>query len=216
MRPPAEPRVQNVNFIPGAMGIFIYPTHIVRQMYAATISASIGWLMYIGLGLVALGAAGVVFSLVYRIRRKDDAARRKAIGLLVTFAILASSGLPIYIIEGSAGGNATINIGSGYLQFNGPFLGNYNYSSNDVKYAFVENINSGCVTLGTRTDGTSLGNLNEGHFDLSNGQAAYVVSDNATSLVIEMASGPWVVLGTNNTMELASAFNSNVAPVSGI
>lgn len=185
-------------------------------MYNAAVSSSIGWLIYLAMGLTGAGALGIIATVIYRVARKGKLKGFRAIGLIVTFVIVAAAGLPIFLVENYAGGNATISVGNAYIQISAPLIGSSNYTASDIKYAFVENLNSGNITLSQRTDGTSMGSLNEGYFTLSSGHAANVVSDNLTSIVLETASGPWVVLGTPNTGALAAYINAHVHAVSGL
>ncbi len=133
---------------------------------------------------------------------------------LVSVAVIAVAMLPGWAVIHSTTGNYTFEIGNGQVSMNVPFIGNQTYNSSDMQYAFVDNLQSGNITLATRNSGTSIGSLNEGHFTTNTGATAYVVSDNNTNLVILLKSGTYIILGTNSTNQMASYFSNNVFPVS--
>lgn len=155
---------------------------------------------------LALVAAGVVFLIR---NRKISKSLHSPIGVLLVGVILLVTSFVIY----ASTGGSTIVIRQGSITVSGPLIGNDTYKTSDVKTAFVEDVNMGSVTLGTKDYGTNLGNFNEGVYTLSNGATAHVVSANQTDLVIELNSGLYLVLGTSNTNVLVSDFVSNVAPV---
>ena len=165
--------------------------------------------LYISIGLLVLS----VILVVLRVARKQTAIRTIwIIAVLITAFALIVPGATI----GAGTGTNTVTVGHGYVAINAHFLGKKNYSSSDFKYAFMENLNSGNVTLKVRTEGTSFGNVNEGYYTTSSGATAYVVSDNVTDVVALLSSGIYLIIGTNNTQAFASYFSSNVIPVSGI
>jgi hypothetical protein len=45
---------------------------------------------------------------------------------------------------------------------------------------------------------------------LANGKTAHLVTNNQTSLVIELKSGEYVILGTSDTNAFAESFSQNV------
>lgn len=185
-------------------------------MYSASVAASLPFLTYTGLSLLIGGVFVIIYSAVVYIRAKRNGKTTRVTALMLTGIIILSSGIPIYVTQARTSQNATINVGNGYLEISGPRIGEHNYSSSSIKEAFLENINTGSLTLTKRTGGISTGSLNEGNFVLSNGNSAYVIADNYTVLVVEPYTGPTLVLGTTNTDAMAAAFNSEVSPVSGL
>ena len=184
-------------------------------MYHATISSSIPVLAYVGISLMAAGAAGFIIFMALSLK---DGQRKKRIYRLLSlvFAMILITGLPIYIVQGISGSNAEISIGTGFLHVNGPYIGNRNFITSEVSYAFVENIDTGNITITIRDAGTSLGNLNEGLFTLSNDKTAYVATDNATSLVVALDSGKFLILGSQDSLSMAEYFSSHVHRISGL
>lgn len=185
-------------------------------MYSAEVAASIPILTYLGLSLAVAGIIVILYSVVLLVRSKRNGQKARVAAYVMTGIIIIASGLPIYVIQARNSQNAAINVGNGYLEISGPRIGEHNYSSSSISNAFLENIHTGSITLAKRTGGISTGSLNEGNFVLSNGDNAYVISDNTTVLVVEPNSGPVLVLGTSNTLALATAFNTDVSPVTGL
>ena len=155
------------------------------------------------------------FVLVIVRRSKKNLVLLRSNSLVAAFVIGFALLLPGGIIYATTIGSSTIAIGNGYFSVSGQFLDNSTYTKSQIKTAFIdENINSGNLTLTTRNEGTSLGNINVGIYTLSNGASAHVVSVNQTDLIIELNSGPYLVLGTSNTNALVTAFSADVIPVS--
>ena len=64
-----------------------------------------------------------------------------------------------------------------------------------------------------RTDkqyGLNYGNTNIGVYKLGNGATAYIASTNSTSLIIQLKTGEYVIVGNSNTDALARSFSENV------
>lgn len=173
-------------------------------------------LRFVGESLIILGVVLTVVMLALFIRgRRDLGARRKSFSVaLVVLVSLIIMGSSFFFLNGSA--PSRIIIGNSQVTVSGQFIGNQTYSSSQIKYAFVENINSGNITLSNRNMGTSLGNINEGRYTLSNGASADVVTNNATVLVVELSTGTYLVLGCDNTLAMAQDFANSVHPVSGL
>lgn len=184
-------------------------------MYHVAIASSIPVLAYTGISLMAAGSAGLIIFTVMSLRDRE---RKKRVYRLlsIVFAMILITGLPLYIVQGISGSNADIGIGTGYVRVSGPYIGNRNFTSTQVRYAFMENINTGNVTITIREAGTSIGNLNEGMFRLNNGETAYVATDNATSLVVSLDSGAFLILGSHDSLSMAEYFSSHVRSVSGL
>ena len=58
--------------------------------------------------------------------------------------------------------------------------------------------------------GLNSGNTNIGVFKLGNGATAYIASTNSTSLIIQLKTGEYVIVGNSNTDALARSFSENV------
>jgi hypothetical protein len=161
----------------------------------------------LGIILVALVliAVGVIF--LVRYRKNSDRLKGPLVALLIGFILLATA----FTISGPS--SSTIVIRQGSITVVGQYIGNETYPANDIKTAFVDNVNTGNLTLSNRDYGIALGGFNEGVYTLSNGATAHVVSANQTDLIIELNSGLYLVLGTSNTNALVSDFVANVAPV---
>ncbi|MEM0156641.1 MAG: hypothetical protein QXN26_01065 [Thermoplasmataceae archaeon] len=184
-------------------------------MYQVAISSAIPVLAYAGIALMSVGTAGIITFVVLSLRDRE---RKKRVYRLLSiiFAMILITGLPIYIVQGISGSHAEISIGTGFVDIHGPYIGNMNFTDSQVRYAFMEDIDTGNVTVTIRDAGTSIGNLNEGIFTLSNGAKAYVVTDNATSLVISLDSGKFLIIGSQDSQSMADYFSSNVHSVSGL
>lgn len=185
-------------------------------MYTASVSSSEFDLFYLGLSIIAISFIVLIVRLVIYDKRKKSGKNPAFNKVFTIFVVLLLLGVVVALVGRTGSSNATIEIGTGYVAISGPVIGSKNYSSSNVSYAYVENINSGNLTLSIRNLGTSIGNYNEGMFTLSNGESADVLANNATVLLVQLSSGGALVLGTSNTTALANAFNSEVHAVSGM
>ena len=177
------------------------------------VQTSSGVLQGIDLALVAAAAVAIVLGAALVVgKRKSPKGLQRAVAAFLVGVILLATG--VGLLSGGTGGSVIV-IRSGSISVSGQFIGNNTYGASDVKAAFVGNINAGNLTLTIRDEGTSLGNINEGLYTLSNGASAHVVSVNQTDLFVELNSGLYLVLGTSNTAELANDFSAQVAPVAG-
>jgi len=157
--------------------------------------------------LAAAGAALIALALATGSRAKSI--RRTFVALLVIGIVTIGVGIGLSY---SISAPSTITIGNGYLYVNSPSLwgtGNMNITSSQIRSAYVGEIGVGNLTM-SRQHGTSTGNFNVGVFTLGSGATAYVVSDNSTSLVLQLYSGEYVILGTNDTDALVAAFSQSV------
>lgn len=180
----------------------------VYQISQPGILTDIGYvLIFLG---IAILLAGIVFVLLKKLKKRGI---RKGVipSLLIAGLIIAFSA--VIITPTGSGAQNTITIGDHYIMINGQYIGNQNFTSNSIKYAFVENINSGNITLGNRNAGTSIGNYNEGLFTTSNGATAYVITNNQTVLVVITHSDIYLIMGNNNTEAMAHYFSKEVYPV---
>jgi phosphoglycerol transferase MdoB-like AlkP superfamily enzyme len=180
----------------------------VYQFSQPGIVADIGYaLIFIGIAILLIG---VVLILIKRLKKRNvkggSIAALLIAGLVVTFSA-------IIIVPTGGSAQNSISIGDHYIKINAQYIGNQNFTTSDIKYAFVENINSGNVTLSTRNEGITLGNYNEGLFTTNNGASAYVITNNLTVLVVLTNSDIYLIMGNNNTDAMAHYFSKEVYPV---
>ena len=172
------------------------------------IIAGIGYaLIFLG---IALFVVGIVLVLIKR--HKTMNIKKGTIPALIIAGLVISFAAVIVTPFGSGSQNS-ITIGDHYIMVSGQYIGNQNFTSGNIKYAFIENINSGNITLSTRNAGTSIGNYNEGRFTTNNGTTAYVITDNQTVLVVLTNSNIYLIIGSNNTESMAHYFSKEVFPV---
>ena len=115
--------------------------------------------------------------------------------------------------------NYSLSCGPGFMDVTAPsfsttpFIAGYKHiTQSEITTAFVGQIGSGNFTLNKR-HGTSVGDIHVGIFTLGNGATAYVASDNSTSLIIQLNSGEYVIVGTPNTDAFAKTFSHEVYPL---
>ncbi len=180
----------------------------VYQISQPGIVADIGYaLIFLGIALLLVG---IVLVLVKRFKKKDIKKGTIPALLIAGLIILFSA---VIITPTGSGAQNSITIGDHYIMISGQFIGNQNFTSSNIKYAFVENINTGNITLSTRDSGTSIGNYNEGLFTTNNGVSAHVVTNNQTVLVVITNSDIYLIIGSNNTGAMAHYFSKEVYPV---
>jgi hypothetical protein len=75
--------------------------------------------------------------------------------------------------------------------------------------SYIEQLDQGNLTM-TRTFGTSAVNVNIGLYALGNGKTAHVVTNNKTSLIIELKNSEYVILGTSDIEAFTESFSQNV------
>lgn len=185
-------------------------------MYVFNVNTDLLGMKFIGEILIILGIVFLVLFTSYflRTRRRNEGTIRAFSGILIVFVVLMVVGSSFYFLNNSS--PSQILISNNQITLSGEFIGNQTFSSDQVNYAFTENLNSGNLTLSNRNMGSSLGNIKEGLFTLSNGAKADVITNNLTVLVVELTTGTDLVLGCNNTMNLAHDFAIDVHPVSGL
>ena len=157
--------------------------------------------------LVLAGAALIVLALATGRRAKSVRGTFVALLVLGVAVVGVGAGLSYF-----SGGPSTITIGNGYVYINSPSFsgaGNMNITSSHIRNAYVGEIGVGNLTI-SKQHGTNTGNFNVGVFTLGSGATAYVVSDNSTSLVLQLYSGGYVILGTSDTGALVAAFSQSV------
>ncbi|MGD6810684.1 MAG: hypothetical protein ACQCN3_13385 [Candidatus Bathyarchaeia archaeon] len=127
---------------------------------------------------------------------------------LITGAIVIGIGAVIFM------GNAipsTITVGDQYISYQSSFLGagSMNIPADQIANAYVAQLNQGDLTM-SRTFGTASGDVCVGLFALGNGHTAHVLTNNNTSLIIELTNGEYVILGVSDMDALAVSFSQNV------
>ena len=164
--------------------------------------------------LIAMVSSGVLLiALAFIFGRKS----RKVWGTFVLLVVIGviNVSLGIGLSQEVMGAGSTVTVGDGYMQIQSPSFsgaGNINVTSGMVQSAYIGQIGVGNLTI-SKDHGTNSGNFNVGVFTLGNGATAYVVSNNVSNLVIQLTSGKYVLVGTNNTNLLASAFSRDVHSV---
>ena len=178
------------------------------------VQTSSGLLQGINYTLIAVAVVAILTGVVLlALKRRDPQTIRRASGALLIGFILLATGVGLN--SGGTTGSAIV-IRPGSISVSGKFIGNSTYPASEIKSAFIGNINTGAITLSQRDYGTSLGDINEGVYTLSNGATAHVVSTNQTDLFVALDSGIYLVLGTSNTAVLAGDFAAEVAPVANL
>lgn len=179
------------------------------------ISTTLLPLKIIGEVLILIGIVAFVAALIYYLARiRGTGKNRQFYRVFIFVVIFMVTGAPLYIL-GSSGGPGIVMIQHGSITVSGAYIGNNTYNTSDIKYAFVENLGSGNITLSSKNIGTNAGSINEGKFTLSNGASAHVISSNSTNLVILLNTGLYVILGSNQTPRMATVFSSSVFSVPG-
>ncbi len=127
---------------------------------------------------------------------------------LVIGIIIIGLGTTIYVTSSAP---STITVGPQYVSYQSSFLGagSMKVTSDQIADAYIGQLGQGDLKM-SRTFGTSAGNVNIGLFTLANGKTAHLVTNNQTSLVIELKSGEYVILGTSDTEAFAESFSQNV------
>lgn len=188
----------------------------------------------VGLGMLIGGLAlvgiGLVIFLIGRLRERvsnrkpedvesadgmkfiKDSSGKSYVPIFIVALIMLAVGAPFTILHTT---NTVITIENGSFSVAGKYFPAKNYTSGEVKYAFVENIHTGNITITHKDYGTNSATVKEGKFSLSNGATAYVASVNSTDLVVELTSGPYIILGLSNMSSLESAFSGNIYQLPG-
>lgn len=162
------------------------------------------------IALVALVVTGAVLLLLALTTGRHAKTIRPTFVLLIIIAI-GVIGLGVWLFFAS-NTPSTITVGSGYISIQSPSFsgaGNMNITANKIASAYVGQIGFGNLTL-SKQHGTNYDHFNTGIFTLGNGDTAYVVSNNSTDLIIQLNSGEYVILGTSNTLALATSFSQSV------
>lgn len=185
-------------------------------MASFSVSTHVALLGLIGEVLLIVGVVSMAIAVVYFFTRLRNSGNRMA--FLRIFAILSVfivAGAPLFALADFGGTSDTITIGHGEVNVTASMLGNSTYTASDISFAFVENVHTGNLTISSKNYGTKSGDLDVGKFTLSNGAGADVVTNNATSVVVLLNSGLYLILGCNNTALLAQDFSSNVYRLPG-
>jgi hypothetical protein len=130
---------------------------------------------------------------------------------LITGAIVIGISAVIFM------GNAlpsTITVGDQYVSYESSFLGagSMTITADQIANAYVAQLGQGDLTM-SRTFGTASGDVCVGLFTLGNGHSAHVLTNNNTSLIIELISGEYVILGISDMDALTASFSQNVYPL---
>lgn len=190
--------------------------------------------MYISVvGLIVIGAILLVSNVLLWDRFKD---RPTFGGKMIVYGIgvnskygLALLGISLIACGGFAFGLISVSsspsivtIGDGYMNvecnsFNivGAIFdikNNKTVSSEEIVTAFVGQVGLGDFKL-HKQYGSNYGDTNIGMFTLGNGATAYVVTTNSTSLIIELKSGEYLIVGTSDTQTLANSFSQKIYPL---
>ena len=160
--------------------------------------------------LAVTGAALIV--LAFATGRRAKSVRRTFVVMLILGVMLIGLGVGLSY---SVGAPTTVTVGDGYLYIKSSSFwgtGNLNITSNQIRGAYVGEIGVGNLTI-SKQHGTNIDDFNVGVFTLGSGATAYIASDNSTSLVIQLLTGRYVIVGTDDTSLLVSAFSETVHPV---
>jgi hypothetical protein len=125
----------------------------------------------------------------------------------------------VYGVALSTSSPSVVAIGDGYINVKssnfvslGALLGvsgNKNVTYEEIANAFVGQIGSGNFNL-HKQHAIDFDNTYIGKYVLGNDATAYVATINATSLIIELKNGEYLIVGTSNTQALANSFSQNV------
>jgi hypothetical protein len=164
--------------------------------------------------LLILVATGVfVIMLAYFTGKHAKSIRQTFVALIIIGIGVISFGIWLYLTISTS---STINIESGYINIESPDFvgtGNLNFTTEDIKSAYVTQIGTGNITITLRQHGTSFGNYNLGVFTLGNGATAYIISNNQTVIVVQLNSGKYLILGATNIDQLIQSFSELVYPL---
>ncbi len=172
-------------------------------------------LMIVTVGVLALGTLLFAAGFSRRLREtianyslKAHPSENRFIYLIVG-ALVIGIGITIFAATCIP---STITVGSGYVSFQSMDFfgaGSMKIASGQIANAYIGQLGQGDLKI-SRTFGTSDGNINLGLFTLANGKTAHVITNNQTSLIIELNTGDYVILGTSDTEALAASFSQNV------
>lgn len=171
-------------------------------------------LTIIPIALIALGAvllaAGFSKKLAHLLATYSLKARptENRYVYLIVGALVIGIGATIYVTSSLP---STITVGPNYIGYQSSFLGagSMTIPTDQIANAYVGQLGQGDLRM-SRTFGTSSGNVNIGLFALANGKTAHVVTNNPSSLVIELKNGEYVILGITDMNALTESFSQNV------
>lgn len=165
--------------------------------------------------MVAIGLSVIALALFSK--KKNENTR----GIKINFYVMIVVGIAVIILGVFLSYNiskpAYILVGNGWVSTKISSLtgaGNVNVTTSQIDNAYVYDIKGGNITLSIRDDGTSIGEFNTGLFTLSNGAKADVATSNYTAIIMKLSGGKYLILGSNDTLRLASIISSNVYNVS--
>jgi len=158
--------------------------------------------------IVILVTAAVVFVATLR---TSKATRNKVVAFAVIIVLLIV--VPLFVFVGPVARNS-VTVSQGEFSASAPPFFSTTVRSDQIKEAFVVNLNTWNVTIAAKTSGTSLGDYNAGYFLLSNGATADVLTDGQTNLIVLTSSGLYFILGPSDFQAFVTDFSSQVVPVS--
>ena len=164
-------------------------------------------LIALGAVMVAAGFSKKLLHILITYSLKSRPNENRWIYLIVGIIIIGL-GAGIYAMNNIP---STITIGHQYVSYQSSFLGagSMTINSDQIANAYIGQLGLGNLTM-TRTFGTSADNVNIGLFALGNGKMAHVVTNNKTSLIIELKNGEYVILGTSDIEAFTESFSQNV------
>ncbi|MDR2203410.1 MAG: hypothetical protein LBE76_03755 [Nitrososphaerota archaeon] len=130
------------------------------------------------------------------------------------YSTMFSTSLPSVVIIGSEYINVECKdfVPFGSILF---ISSNKNITSNEIAGAFIGQLGSGDFTL-NKQHGTNFGETNIGVYTLGNGAKAYIATTNSTSLIVELKTGEYLIVGNQDTQTIAECFSQNVYQLSPI
>ncbi|MCL1977211.1 MAG: hypothetical protein FWG55_03775 [Candidatus Bathyarchaeota archaeon] len=186
----------------------------------------------LAVALVVIGIVLLVANVLLYNRFRDRPWGGKMVGigigvnskyvLVILGIVLIVVGGFVYGVAFSASSPSVVTVGDGYINVNsanfvslGALLGvsgNKNVTSEEIANAFVGQIGSGNFNL-HKQHATDFDDTYVGKYVLGNGATAYVATINATSLMIELKNGEYLIVGTSDTQALVDSFSQNVYPL---
>jgi hypothetical protein len=164
-------------------------------------------LIALGAVMVAAGFSKKLLHVLVTYSLKSRPIENRWVYLIVGILIIGL-GTGIYVMNSIP---STITVGNQYVSYQSSYLGagSMTINSDQIANAYIGQLGQGNLTM-TRTFGTSAGNVNIGLYALGNGKTAHVVTNNKTSLIIELKNSEYVILGTSDIEAFTESFSQNV------
>jgi hypothetical protein len=168
-----------------------------------------------GIGLVPtilLIVVAVVAAIHFFFPRESQPRLNKGLAAAIVVSLLVAGGLAANLLNPSA---SSITVGQGQVSINMQGVGSMSFTAAEMKQAYVQNVGEGVLASMFKQVGTNVGDYNVGTFSLRNGATAYVVSDDASNVVVELNNGAYVVMGppSDNFTAFVGYFSENVLQV---